>query len=108
MIQLKTSPEMAINLLEKLSVLLRKATHKIENLAFLDVYGRVVTIFKELAKPHGKKFILQEKLTHQEIANMAGTSRETVSRILNELMADGYITVDNKQITIHKKIPLSF
>ncbi len=98
---------MAISLIEKLSFLLRNATHKVENFAFLDVSGRILAVFNQLAKPKGEKFVIREKLTHQEIANMVGTSRETVSRILNELCADGSITIDKKQITLHKKLTSS-
>ena len=38
--------------------------------------------------------------THQTIANMAGTSRETVSRILSQLQKKRYIAIDGKKLVI--------
>jgi CRP/FNR family transcriptional regulator, cyclic AMP receptor protein len=41
-------------------------------------------------------------LTHEEIANMAGTSRETVTRLLNQFRRDGWITIKGTRVTILK------
>ncbi len=101
---LAVNPDIALTLLKNLSFLLRRATRKIENLTFLDVYGRVIRILQQLGMPQGDEFVIKEKITHQEIANMVGTTRETVSRVLNELIADGHIISSNKQIIIHKDL----
>ncbi len=105
---LYSNPDITFNMLKGLTRLLRNATHKIENLAFLDVYGRITKVLKQYAKPKEDELVIEEKLTHQDIANLAGTSREMVSRILKELEIGGYISIEKKQITIHKKIPQSF
>ncbi|MEI6126427.1 MAG: Crp/Fnr family transcriptional regulator [Pseudomonadota bacterium] len=98
----------AANLLKGVIRRLRDANKKIESLALLDVYGRVARVLTQMAKPLDEKLIIQEKLTHQEIANMIGSSREMVSIILKELANGGYISVSGKQITINKKLPYSF
>jgi CRP/FNR family transcriptional regulator len=41
-------------------------------------------------------------LTHEEIANMAGTSRETVTRLLNQFRRDQWITIKGTSLTILK------
>jgi CRP/FNR family transcriptional regulator len=41
-------------------------------------------------------------LTHEEIANMAGTSRETVTRLLNQFRRDNWITIKGASMTIIK------
>jgi CRP/FNR family transcriptional regulator len=41
-------------------------------------------------------------LTHEEIANMAGTSRETVTRLLNQFRRDQWITIKGSSLTITK------
>jgi CRP/FNR family transcriptional regulator, cyclic AMP receptor protein len=41
-------------------------------------------------------------LTHEEIANMAGTSRETVTRLLNQFRRDEWITIKGTSLTIVK------
>ncbi len=105
---LSSNPDITFNLLKGLITRLRQATHKIENLAFLDVYGRVIKVLEQFVKMVGNKLIIEEKLTHQEIANMVGASREMVSRIIKELVAGNYISIDNRQITILRKLPSSF
>ena len=50
--------------------------------------------------------LVTERITQQEIADMVGASRAMVSRILKDLKAGGYITVNKKCITIHQKLPV--
>ena len=76
----------------------------VRNLALLDVYGRIARTLLHLATASGDKLIVEQKLTHQEIANMVGASREMVSRILKDLANKGYIKVDRKRITINEKL----
>jgi CRP/FNR family cyclic AMP-dependent transcriptional regulator len=102
------NPDIVFNLLKGLTRRLRKANQQIESLALMDVYGRVATLLSESAQPQGAVAVVPEALTHQEIANMVGSSREMVSRILNELARGGYIQVEKKIITILKKLPYSW
>lgn len=104
----KNNPDIVFALLGKLMQRLREANKKIESLALLDVYGRVARLFTNLAKPCGDCQVIEEKLTHQDIASMVGSSREMVSRVLKELASGGYITVENKNITINGKLPYSW
>ncbi|MGZ5098715.1 MAG: helix-turn-helix domain-containing protein [Usitatibacter sp.] len=48
---------------------------------------------------------MPDKLTQQEIAERVGASRDMVSRIFRDLTAGGYISVENRFITINKKPP---
>ncbi|MDQ1330919.1 MAG: Crp/Fnr family transcriptional regulator [Thermodesulfobacteriota bacterium] len=105
---LSSNPNLAFNLLVGVVKRLREATKQIEGLALMDVYGRVARLLVHLAKSQGEKHIIEEKLTHQEIANMTGSSREMVSRIFKDLIAGGYISVENKLITINKSLPYSW
>ena len=103
-----SSNPIALNLLKDLIKRLREANKKIESLGLLDVYGRVARILNQFAKSQEGKMVIEEKLTHQEIANMIGSSREMVSLILKELSNGKYITIDKKLITINKKLPYSW
>jgi len=105
---LMSSPELMFNLLKVLARKVRIATDKLETLAFDDVYGRLVKLLIQLAKPQDNVWIVEERLTHQEIANMIGSSREMVSRILGALTAGGYISIDKKRIRIERKLPPAF
>ncbi len=105
---LLNNSEMTFRLLQKILCKLRDATERIENLTFLNVYGRMANLFLQLARPGDHELIIKEKLTHQEIANMVGSSREMVSRIMKELIYGNYITVKKKEIIIKKNLPMNF
>jgi CRP/FNR family cyclic AMP-dependent transcriptional regulator len=72
----------------------------------LDVYGRVARTLLELAQPddEGQQRI-DQRLTHQEIANMVGASREMVSRIMKDLTSGGYVTVGKDHMIIKERLP---
>ncbi len=106
--QIFSSNPIAFNLLRGLIQRLREANKKIESLALLDVYGRVARLLTHMGKQVDDKLVLEDKLTHQEIANMVGSSREMVSIILKELTNGGYISIENKMITINRKLPYSW
>ena len=103
-----SNPNMAFNLLVGAVKRLREATKQIESLALMDVYGRVARLLVNYAKPKGDKLFIEEKLTHQEIANMTGSSREMVSRIFKDLLTGEYISIENRHITINKPLPYSW
>jgi CRP/FNR family transcriptional regulator, cyclic AMP receptor protein len=98
-------PDFATHLIHKLIRRARVASENLKSLALLDVYGRVVRLLQELAQPDGEKQVVRQKLTHQDIADRVGSSREMVTRILHDLVAGGYLSIDEKIITISKKPP---
>ena len=97
-------PRIALMLLEELTLRLRKADERIESLAFLDMTGRVAGILLQLAEENGEKtdtgLLIRSRPTHQELANMVGTTRETVSRVLKQLENKQYVSMDGKDINI--------
>ena len=97
-------PQIAISLLAELAVRLRKTDRKIEGLALLDVTSRISETLLQLATEQGVEtgegIILESRPTHQQLANMSGTTRETVSRVLKRLENQGYITSEGRSITI--------
>ena len=105
---LRSNPDMVFTLLKGLIKRLRETDKKIESLALMDVYGRIAQLLIQMAVPRDDVMVIDEPLTHQEIANMVGASREMVSRILNELSRGGYISVKKKIITIMRKLPYSW
>ena len=98
-------PAVCWNVINALLEKLRHATQQIEELAFLDVYGRFARFLTENQDKDGE---VLERLTQQELADIIGTSRETVCRISNELIAGGYISRHKGKIAIHKKLPYKF
>jgi CRP/FNR family cyclic AMP-dependent transcriptional regulator len=97
-------PQIAIGLLAELAARLRKTDRKIEGLALLDVTSRISETLLQLAEEQGSQtefgVTLSARPTHQQLANMSGTTRETVSRVLKRLENQGYISTEGRSITI--------
>ena len=97
--RLRSSPEVAIALMRELSRRLRRADEKIGSLVLLDVNGRVADMLLHAADEEGGSHITR-KLTHQVIAQMIGSSRETVSRTMRDFVERGLIRVTRKDVTL--------
>jgi CRP/FNR family cyclic AMP-dependent transcriptional regulator len=102
---LADKPKIAVGLIRALVQRVRGLTENVRDLALSEVYGRVVSLFGKLAVPEDGKQVIRQRLTHQEIANMVGASREMISKILKDLAVGGYITIDSKIITLNKRLP---
>lgn len=102
---LKSNPAIALQVIRGLSARLRYLTENVKSLALMDVYGRVARTLLEMSEDHNGVQVISQKLTQRDIANMVGASREMVSRILKDLSVGGYITIENKSITINEKLP---
>jgi len=102
---LEANPQIALRVIRGLSGRLRDLTENVKSLALMDVYGRVARTLLDLAEEDNGEQIIRQRLTQRDIANMVGASREMVSRILKDLSVGGYITIRNKTITIHDKLP---
>ena len=98
-------PEFALNLIEKLIQRMRRTTENVKSLALSDVYGRLVRLLTGLAKDVGGVQVVPERLTQQDIAERVGASRDMISRLMKDLVGGGYLSVDERTITIRKKLP---
>lgn len=105
---LSISPALLLEINKMILERLRLLTDKIESIAFQNVYGRIVNFLLQMSTEKDNVRVIREKLTHQEIANMVGSSREMVSKILKELETGGYLTIEKKMIIITRKLPMSF
>jgi len=97
--RLRQSPEVAIALLRELASRLRRADEKIGGLVLLDVNGRVADLLLRMADEEGGIHITR-KITHHVIAQMIGSSRETVSRTMRDFVDKGWIQVGRKEIQL--------
>ena len=101
---LRDYPQTAISVLQEMTGRLRRADEVIGSLALLDVYGRVARMLRELADRDGEEtdegIFIKERPTQQDIAAMIGTSRETVSRALNDFAKRGYVEMNGKSILL--------
>ena len=77
---------------------------RLESLVFKDSWTRVIDFLLDLGekkgKPVGFETLVRRFMTHQEIANLTATSRQTVTTILNELRTDNIITFNRRRLLI--------
>jgi len=101
---LRSHPEISINLLQELTHRLRAADVKIKSLSLKDAEGKVATVILQLADDIGKiqhGTVEIEKLPFQhDLANMAGTSRETISRTLHSFAKKGLVEISGSKLKI--------
>jgi len=103
---IKKYPHLALEVIHTLCQRLREANHQIDDLAFQDSRGKIANVLLRLAKEFGKAvekqpgIIIKISLTHQELSEMAGLSRETTTRMLNKLEADNIIVLAKEHIVI--------
>ncbi|HCR53703.1 MAG TPA: Crp/Fnr family transcriptional regulator, partial [Cytophagales bacterium] len=75
-----------------------------ELLVFKDARTRIVEFLKDSASWKGKKVgfetMIPTKLAHKDIASLTGTSRQTVTTVLNELKEQNLINFDRRKILI--------
>jgi len=100
--ELEKNPKLALTILRTLATRLRKADRQIESLALLDVSGRVARTLLNLSSEQGEKtsrgLKIRNRPTHQEIANMSGTTRETVTRVFRDMQKKKLISVEGDDI----------
>ncbi len=96
---LERAPRVSLGLLRALSRRLRRADDKIGGLVLLDVPGRIARLLIELAD-QGDGSKISRSITHHTIAQMVGSSRETVSRTIRDLTNRGLVVVTRKTIEI--------
>jgi CRP/FNR family cyclic AMP-dependent transcriptional regulator len=95
-------PEMSFGLLRAVCGRLLEADHKIGGLMLLDVHGRVAHLLLDLAS-HGDGGMITEMPTHQVIAQMVGSTRETVSRTISAMTTRQLIEVKPEGVRILKR-----
>ena len=105
---LESYPQIAIKLLEELTSRIRYSDQQIESLSLSDAEQRiciaVIRLAEELGQIKGGTVTIQSLPFHQDIANMAGTSRETVSRVLKSLEKKRFIARRGRKTTIRNFI----
>ncbi len=101
---IENSPQVAVSLLRELTGRLRKADEQIKSLSLKDAVGRVANVIIQLADDAGKikkgQVIIPDFPLQQDLANMAGTSRETISRTIHQFIREGYLEQRGNSLVI--------
>jgi len=102
---LQAHPEISVALLQELTRRLRASDLRIKSLSLRDAEGKVASVILQIADDIGKKKqgkVEIERLPFQhDLANMAGTSRETISRTLHSFVKRGLIELEGTRLTIN-------
>ena len=100
-------PAFAFELLAKVIRRARAATVSAKQLALNDVYGRLKLLLESAAVPQEDGTLwVAERLTHHQMAQHLGCSREMVSRVMKDLQAGGLAVVQDKGLRLKGRLPM--
>lgn len=104
---LGTHPDAVMLSMQALSTRLRGLGETVVNLVSDDANTRIAKLLLRLAASYGKRVAgaihLNVPLTHEEIANMAGTTRQTVTTVIGQLRRQGVLSIENRCIQIENE-----
>lgn len=98
------NPDVGLRMIEKLGERITRSEKRLEQLIFDDARTRIIAFLKNQAQKNGQKFadetLIRHGFTHQDMANITGTSRQLVTIVLNELKKENLINFDRSSILI--------
>ena len=100
--ELRRNPDLAMAVIQELTRRVRQMDEQASSLSFQRVKERTRGLLLRLAKePSGREGLLATPpLTHQQIADMIGTSRETVTRVVKRLKEQGWLEQEGKRYLV--------
>jgi len=97
-------PEIGLRMIEKLGERVTRSERRLEQLVFNDARTRIIDFLYEQAIKSGIKFgdetLIRHGFTHQDMANITGTSRQLMTIVLNDLKKENKINFDRSSILI--------
>ncbi len=105
---LEDNPQMVLNYAKKVTSKLQRLEIRHADLVFLDTKDRLIRFIKNWARTDGSrkgdKIILNNYLTHSDIAGFIATSRQSVNMLLNELRSSGLLCYNRKSIELNNPV----
>jgi CRP/FNR family cyclic AMP-dependent transcriptional regulator len=99
---LEKKPALALKYSKQVGSKLKRYENRLLNLLNKDVKTRLLNFLWQLAQKHvgptSNSTCIPNFLTHEDIANLIGSSRQTVTTLFNELAADGLITYNRQEL----------
>src|SRR4051794_24905645 len=94
------NPELCIKVFKVLGEKIVDLQNRLEEQILNNTYEQIIKLLIRLAQKHGKKqedgtILLKSEFTNKDLANMIGTTRETISRTLTKMKKDELIEVDD-------------
>ena len=108
---MRSDHNLCLKILNLVGQRLLTVEQKLESLIFKDARARIIDFLKESANKRGRRVgyetLFKHCLTQQDIANLTGTSRQTVTSVLNDLRKDNLIYFNRNTILIRDMGKLS-
>jgi CRP/FNR family transcriptional regulator, cyclic AMP receptor protein len=105
---LEENPLMALDFARKVTGKLQRLEDRHAALAFLDTKDRLISFIKYWARTDGDhtgdKIVLNNYLTHSDIANFIATSRQSVNMLFNELKSSGLLSYNRSKIELNNPL----
>lgn len=93
---IKNEPDILFDIATRFSGAINGLTQRIETLAFENSYNKIGKLLLYLSEKSGPVL----EVTHADIASWLGLKRETVSRQVEKMQTEGFLTIENKKLTI--------
>jgi CRP/FNR family cyclic AMP-dependent transcriptional regulator len=101
---LKKRPDLAISFTKLVGLKFKKLQNRLSNIVFKDVKQRLVEFFISFSENNNPessdKITIQNYLTHADIASLIGSTRQTVTTLINKMEEDGILMFERKQVVI--------
>lgn len=100
---IKANSELALELIKIMAKRLQDVSKQLNSLALRDAIGRTISVLIRLAEEKGEKVekgVIIRDISRQDLASMVGTTRETVTRILNQMSKGKLLELDRQKIII--------
>ena len=101
----REKPEVAFRFVEAMGDRLTQLESRLEDIAFKSIPARLADLLLDLDKEQGNHELVKG-FTHQDLSEMLGTYRETVTQTLNDFKADGLVDIGRKKVFLVDKIAL--
>jgi CRP-like cAMP-binding protein len=100
-------PDVAMSVTKLLGLRIRRVENRLKNVLFRSNRERMVALLLELLGSHGRPaddgWEIRIRLSHQDMANLIGSTRETVTLTLGQLQREGLIEVNRRRIVVRHR-----
>jgi CRP/FNR family transcriptional regulator, cyclic AMP receptor protein len=98
--------DVALHVTKLIGFRLRRVENRLKNLLFRSTRERAISLLVELVDSHGRlagdRWEIHMRLSHQELASLIGSTRETMTATLGQLQREGLIEIFRRRITVLK------
>ncbi len=101
---MKKDLNFALKINKLIGLRIQKLERRVDALVFKDVRTRMLEFIREFAEEKGEEegqgYMINHFLTHKDMADLIGTTRQTVTTLLNELRAEGKIDFTRRSLFV--------